>query len=570
MNITILSGGSGSIQLQKGLKALYPDCKITNLINMYDDGKSTGQVREICNCLGPSDLRKNHYVQYLTNHDIHNQSILDFYEMRFDIPKENPKKFIESALEQWELQIFYNAVDLFFERIDPNFEFKDFSIANIVYGGMCIYYEGFPNKEEKVAEFFKKFLNLKDDVVINSFENLVLRAHTTKNVLMDEGSIVDLNNQEIEIKDVFFYNKDLECTQSHYYFLNPKVKDLILEKTDLLIFSSGTQWSSLIPTYKNTEFQHIMNDYSGKKIFIVNNEEDKDMKGINSADIIKIVSSYVDLNNTTFLFNNNASMIMRIVNPGYKDTSVFYDMENNKGKHNPILLGNAVYSIYYNLLNHDTIFMDFDDTIYSRKKDYYLNSISIANVEYVKYLAKKKKIVIASGNKYSHIRKRFGDHSGIDIWADGGLICYKNDLYYDHIMRIKEDDIDLIRNYLDIHGMSIKVTERGYGKIITCINIKPLDDQYRKEFTTHLNIFFFHNSIDCIAKVTGTTSIDIIPKNACKKYILDQYSFNKCLYIGDECDSGNDVEISKKCDTAINVKSIKETNLILRLLSEDY
>jgi 2-phospho-L-lactate transferase/gluconeogenesis factor (CofD/UPF0052 family) len=570
MNITILSGGSGSVQLQLGLKSLYPDCKITNLINMYDDGKSTGDVRKICTCLGPSDLRKNHYVQYLTNKNVHDQNILDFYEKRFDIPKDNPKECVKNILLEWNLSIFNNAIELFFERVPKNFEFKDFSIANIVYGGVFLYYENYPNKEERAAEFFRKFLNLKDNIVINSFENLVLRAHTTKNILMDEGSIVDLNNQEIEIKDVFFYNIDLECTQSHYYFLNPKVKELILEKTDLLIFSSGTQWSSLIPTYKNTEFQNIVAEYTGKKIFVVNNEEDKDMKGINSADIIKTVSKYVDLNNAIFLFNNDANISMRIVNPSYKDSSVFYTMGNNKGKHNPELLATAIYSLYYNLKDQDIVFMDFDDTIYSRKHDYYLNFISLENAELVKRLSKHKKVVITSGNKYSHIRNRFGKHKNIDIWADGGLICYKDDLYYNHIMSISLENLIKIKAYLRMHGLGDKLTERGTGDIITCVNIKPLSDTYRKEFAKHLNVYFFNNDINCIATVTGTTSIDITPKNACKKFILDQYSFRKCLYIGDECESGNDAGISKQCDTVVNVDSIKETNLILKLLNGGY
>lgn len=569
MNITILSGGSGSMQLQLGLKALYPDCKITNLINLYDDGKSTGDVRRICNCLGPSDLRKNHYVQYLTNKSVHNKNILEFYERRFDIPTDNAKEFVKNALLEWDLEIFNNAVDLFFERVPMNFEFKDFSIANIVYGGVFLYYENTPNKEEMAAEFFRKFLGLKDNVVINSFENLILRAHTTKNVLMDEGSIVDLNNGDVEIKDVFFYNKDLECTQSHYYFLNPKVRELILEKTDLLIFSSGTQWSSLIPTYKNTEFQNIISEYTGKKIFVINNEEDKDMRGVTSADIIKTVSKYIDINNTTFLFNNDASISMKIVNPLYKDKSIFYSMGNNRGKHDSKLLANAIYSIYYNIADQDIIFMDFDDTIYSRKYDYYLNSISLENIKLVKQLSKHKKVVITSGNKYRHIRERFGNHKNIDIWADGGLICYKDDLYYNHIMSISLDDLIKIKTYLRMHGLGEKLTERGTDRIITCVNIKPLNNEYRKEFVTHLNVYFYHNNINCVATVTGTTSIDITPKNACKKFILDQYSFRKCLYIGDECESGNDVGISKGCDTVVNVKSIKETHLILKLLNGD-
>jgi len=65
MHITIISGGSGSANIQKGLYEICPNLPINLLINGYDDGKSTGVLRKLyLNTLGISDFRKNQLLEY--------------------------------------------------------------------------------------------------------------------------------------------------------------------------------------------------------------------------------------------------------------------------------------------------------------------------------------------------------------------------------------------------------------------------------------------------------------------------------------------------------------------------
>ena len=84
INISIFTGGSGNVelinslaQLQKKLKSL----KINLLINGYDDGKSTGFLRDLFpGLLGPSDFRKN-CSNLITGNDEENlifKSILEY------------------------------------------------------------------------------------------------------------------------------------------------------------------------------------------------------------------------------------------------------------------------------------------------------------------------------------------------------------------------------------------------------------------------------------------------------------------------------------------------------------
>ena len=56
-NILIFNGGRGAknliLELQK-----FNNLRMTSIVNAYDDGKSTGKIREFFDMLGPSDIRK--------------------------------------------------------------------------------------------------------------------------------------------------------------------------------------------------------------------------------------------------------------------------------------------------------------------------------------------------------------------------------------------------------------------------------------------------------------------------------------------------------------------------------
>ena len=59
VKIALFSGGSGNIRFINLINNL-PGAELTILVNGYDDGKSTGEIRKyIPGILGPSDFRKN-------------------------------------------------------------------------------------------------------------------------------------------------------------------------------------------------------------------------------------------------------------------------------------------------------------------------------------------------------------------------------------------------------------------------------------------------------------------------------------------------------------------------------
>ena len=57
INVVVLNGGRGASSLIPELLNI-DGLNVTSIVNAYDDGKSTGEIRRFFDMLGPSDLRK--------------------------------------------------------------------------------------------------------------------------------------------------------------------------------------------------------------------------------------------------------------------------------------------------------------------------------------------------------------------------------------------------------------------------------------------------------------------------------------------------------------------------------
>ena len=201
MNIVILSGGSGNDALIKGLNALYPKAKVDVIVNAYDNGKSTGVCRAVTDTLGVSDIRKNHSRLYKAiNGDDVDQRIMEFYDSRYNFTKGNEVNEISELLIKWGMSQFIDIVTDFFNNPKAkDYEFKDFSVANIVYAQM---YKQFGY--ESTNAYFCNFLQLRDFVTLNSFDNIYIMAQTESgHIIKDEGETVFWNNPHDKIVLIF-------------------------------------------------------------------------------------------------------------------------------------------------------------------------------------------------------------------------------------------------------------------------------------------------------------------------------------------------------------------------------
>lgn len=569
MNVLIISGGSGNDSIVKGLIRVYPDVKIKVLLNAYDNGKSTGVCRAITNTLGVSDIRKNHIRMYKERvpQDKWDKNIIDFYSKRFNLTSGKEREEVLNKLIEWKLERFSDYAIKFFARpLAGNYEYNDFSISNIIYAEM--YSELGYKQTDKY--FANEILGIDDFVVFNSYDQVFIDGWTaSKRCIGGEEAIVEYNNSSDPLESIS-YSVRKEG--------GPTITDDAIKAinwADYIIISTGTFWASLYPTFEYGKLYRYINNSNARKVWVMNNEPDKDCISIGSNKLITYLSNLgLDLSDFTILENEDANDLLKEENSS--SNIVLAPMGSKDGKHNPILLGRELYKIYYKLNDKyfNKIFVDFDDTLWPRDKSF--ESWGIDNLKLSNSFSKD--LVIVSGNTYESIKKQLSDVFSCvedfipEVWADANTTLYSrgfpirtpiNSLSSPFL----EELIDSLKNY----GLPVMVC-RAYDDSIACIKIKPLDARYRPIISSYINDYLIPIKCMCTnarARITGTTTIDIVHILNSKCSILTYYrdlDLKQCLYIGDEVDGGNDFDIAKIMGVSIHVKDVKETNLILRLL----
>ena len=593
MKITILSGGSGNDSLIRGLKNFYKDADIKVIVNAYDNGKSTGVCREITNTLGVSDIRKNHIRMYKATADIVDQRYVDFFEGRFDLDPIGPLKSALQILKDCNINDNWpdtidspsNFIGRFFISYNeglknggPKYDFNNFCIGNILYSQM--YKElGY----EKTNSIICKFLGIDDFVLLNSFDNVYLTALLNDGIyLYDEGDIVDLASYEKIILDVecLERNDSGDFVHPEYQSLNPKAISAVLN-CDLLVISTGTFWSSIYPTLQYGDFYKYVNELKRKKVWVMNNEFDKDSYGVTSIDFInKMDDLGLDLSEFTLLINSDAIQELQRTN-SLVGKVVKYPMGNYGGKHDGDLYAKELLRIYYNLdVEFDKVLFDFDDTLWARDylRDPYLHKLSRECIELINDYFRFTAMIVSGNNKDSIIPKLQSVYGlklkdfDIPMWLMAHASKFNRDKICDTIKEFSiEDGFSLVDDLLDIVDDSGKVIIISADLLITNIRIKPLNNFERELLFKYINENILPNYKDLVAYKTGRSTIDIMHKDNLKEAVLKREKLEdyNVLYIGDEVDMGNDRGIAKHCTNAISTSGVEETHMLIRLLIED-
>lgn len=338
--IALFSGGRGNKNLLNSLKT-ENDLEISVIINGFDDGLSTGRLRRfIPGMLGPSDFRKN--ISYLGR----NERLLKFLDFRlaidFDFEKfdlamssldnENNCDFLKiinyKELNQ-DISIIKRYIKTFYDfdkSSKKRFNYSDCAIGNIVFSGMFLECRDF----QKTVDLYSKTCDVPQNIkVINIDEGMSYRLVAILSdgtLLKDEASIVEgeyRNKGNISSFYLIPFEYDLNSLE-HLSFaqkvavlntvsVKPNISELAkneLNKADLIIYGSGTQFSSLLPSY------FIVGDYISKnlkniiKINIANLNFDNDIYNFAIEDILdQVLYLQKDTNNTrntiTYAFIHN-------------------------------------------------------------------------------------------------------------------------------------------------------------------------------------------------------------------------------------------------------------------------
>lgn len=593
-NIVVFSGGTGSIAIQEGFSAIYgnDNYNLDIIINAYDNGKSTGICRKIFNnkILGPSDLRKNHMTQFkvqkaskLKDFSSRESVLYKLFHLRFDAESKEDYymqacKLLQEcrpAIGDKDIDYLQGLLDLFFfENIHNNqwratleyFEFKNFSIANIFYSAAAAMNGYSMRLAGKDMAFL---LGIKDNVHLISDVNLYLQARTESGkIIGDEGEIVEWDNPDDKIISIMLLRNGKEYIPSVDEKTDTtKVRSCkdIIEDADIIIFSSGTQWSSLIPSYMHSGLRKMLAASEARKYVVMNNIEDHDMRGVSADDIVSILGQYIPIDDVTAVVNHDAVLGMDHVN---RIHSIAGHISGEKAKHNPVRLIALLMKDYFNVGGFEgTYIYDLDGTLWDERANNYGKAVGTENMNLFTG-------IIHSGNNYEHVRDVFKYlyHQNIvtHIYSDFGNVHFTSDDYATDLLSEKYIvDAEVADELEKIPACNGKVKIRGQGCVIT---IKPIVNRAALLKKVQEVLRKFENKYE--ARISGYTSIDVMDreygKKAMVKLIIEKHGLKKedVIFVGNETEDGAEADIKETGIRTLQVDDIFECNIFLKTIRQ--
>ena len=328
INVSVINGGRGAAGLIKALLRK-PDINVTSIVNAYDDGKSTGEIRKFFGMLGPSDIRKvqelmlpindpnYHIYKKLFNHrfseNIKRQEALN--EIKNFLDNDNAELVglkLESSYVRSHIKEFLNNFVVCLNTIEKlrevTFNFADCSIMNCIFAGAFLH---FKRNISDSTLFFGKLFNLRGNVIATNIENKYLVGlRENGEILYSEAEIVELRSN-VRIERIYLLDEPLPknsfenlSTSEKRYYLNQhnchvpisQSVALSLSQADVIIYSAGTQHSSLYPSYISTGLsESIANNKKALKIFITNIGADYETPKYKASDYILGAHKYLNL-----------------------------------------------------------------------------------------------------------------------------------------------------------------------------------------------------------------------------------------------------------------------------------
>ncbi len=303
LNVVIFNGGRGAASLIPALLAR-EGLNVTSVVNAYDDGKSTGAIRRFFGMLGPSDIRKVQQLM-LPDDDIDRAAHLELFRYRFpagcarsraleEIEGFAKRKTSKIAGHDFSNKMIVNALRVFLERFltglelaerarGEQFDFSNCSLMNCVYAGAFLC---FNRNIETATLYMDKLFKLKGTVLPTSIENKILVAQRSNGeMLYCEADIVELRSN-VRIDRIYLLDQPLDpkafesldreakerYLQQHHCFVSISGGvGLALRQADIIIYSAGTQHSSLYPTYMSVGLADgIAANKRALKVFITN------------------------------------------------------------------------------------------------------------------------------------------------------------------------------------------------------------------------------------------------------------------------------------------------------------
>ncbi len=328
VNVVLFSGGRGSGALSRQLIA-NERVQVALVINGYDDGASTGDVRRLLgDCLGPSDFRKN------ASNLAHALApgpwpLVDLLDRRLpkELTPEAGRAFIatlagggaaDAAWQQDWLDAWATVgpdaraaaaqrLHLFLDeeaRVGRAFPYADCALGNLAFAGSFL--QSGRRFNDGVADYCT-LLGVPPALIQNVTDGtnaFLVAIDEGGHLLASEAEIVSAGGRH-RIRDIALLDHEvtaderaalagasldrIESFQRAHVVLppiNPRVLELIAE-ADLIIYAPGTQHSSLLPSYLTPGLGGaIAANVRAIKLLVTNLQEDADTADASAVEII--------------------------------------------------------------------------------------------------------------------------------------------------------------------------------------------------------------------------------------------------------------------------------------------
>lgn len=366
LNMVLFCGGRGSASIiREALR--WPHIQLTLLVNAYDDGLSTGALRQLIpDMLGPSDFRKN-FVYLLDLHSKEQYALKHLLEFRLPTPlTENDIRHFYSCIESNQLSLLTPPLGHYFEQLHPhalqnirhwlglffqftaqnkkNFDFYDCAIGNLIFAGA--YLNQGKNFNAAISAMGQLVHSQMKLVNVSHGENRILTGlKDNGELLISEACIVGSQSPH-RMRSIFFLPKALTenqltllndltveekeawlKSQEQVPLLSTEAKEAIAN-AHIVVYGPGTQFSSLLPSYRIAST--ALHTSHAAKACIINLGPDHDIQSLSASDIIDQALFHMgDPENenhgiTHILFDNSlsAGLCAAKLNHPYKQAAV--------------------------------------------------------------------------------------------------------------------------------------------------------------------------------------------------------------------------------------------------------
>lgn len=429
IKVSLFCGGRGSASLIQEFTNSQK-VHLSLLVNGYDDGLSTGELRDLVpNMLGPSDFRKNlsRLLDLHSNEQYTLQKVLEYrfptdfsaVDIRaFEEYVENPdaQHWLPSPLDALFGEMQVNARKAVLKRIkrflaykrehEQSLNYSDCSLGNLVFAGAYLESDNFNASVRNLASDFGSFSEL---INVTKGENRILVALKTDGELLGRESEIVGPQSRTPIAKLFLLEKGLDESDKKALaemtydqkveFLSARNcevtispdADTTLRNSDVIIFGPGTQHSSLLPSYFTKGLAEAIADNQGAtKVFVANLDEDADIQGLTVSDLIdKALDLLGDPEGTKGLINyvlcDNAGASRKAgILPGkatgetYKGAKIItgaFESSNKPGTHNGYTVVRKVLELYEQDKNKSTNLSSLEIYIDLRNRSQALDAV---------------------------------------------------------------------------------------------------------------------------------------------------------------------------------------------------